>query len=115
MGSKCSPSYANLFMGSFEDKFIYPKIENKYGGYHGLIDDIFMMWTGTEEEVLSFIEDINRQHKSIKFDYNYSKSEISFLDTVAFKNTLNALSTKLYTKPTYRLAYLHQSHASLNH
>ena len=67
-----------------------------------------MIWKGTEEEVLSFFENINRQHKSIKFDYNYSKSEISFLDTVVFTNTLNALSTKLYTKPTDRPAYLHQ-------
>ena len=46
--------------------------------------------------ILSFFEDINRQHKSIKFDYYYSKSESSFLDT------------KLYTKPTDRPAYLHQ-------
>ena len=84
MGSKCSPPYANLFMGNFEDKLTYPKIENEYACYHRFIDDIFMIWTGTEEEFLSFFEDINRQHKSIKFDYNYSKSEISFLDTVVF-------------------------------
>ena len=83
--------------GNFEDKFIYPKIE-KNACYHRFIDDICMIWTGTEEELLSFFEDINHQHKSIKFDYN-SKSEISFLDTAVFKNTL-ALSKKLYQ--TYR-------------
>ena len=68
-------------MGNFENKLIYPKIENKYACYHRFIADIFMLWTGTEEELLSFFEDI-------KFDYNYSKSEISFPDTLVFKSTL---------------------------
>ena len=108
MGSKCSPSYANLFMGDFEEKFIYPKIKNKSACYYRFIDDIFMIWTGTKEELLRFFQDINLQHQSIKFDYSYSTSEISFLDTVVFKNKLNTLSTKLYTKPTDRSAYLHQ-------
>ena len=26
MGTKCAPTYANIFMGHFEEKFIYPKI-----------------------------------------------------------------------------------------
>ena len=85
MGSKCSPSYANLFMGDFEEKFIYPKIKNKSACYYRFIDDIFMIWTGTKEELLRFFEDINLQHQSIKFDYSYSTSEISFLDTVVLK------------------------------
>ena len=63
MGSKCSPSYANLFMGNFEDKFIYPKIENKSACYHCFIDDIFMVWTRTEEELLSFFEDITNTNQ----------------------------------------------------
>ena len=29
MGTKCAPSYANLFMGKFEKKYIYNRIKNK--------------------------------------------------------------------------------------
>ena len=28
MGTKCSPSYANIFMGWFEEKFIFPLLKN---------------------------------------------------------------------------------------
>ena len=72
-----------------------------------------MIWTGTEEELLSFFEDINRQHKSIKFDYNYSKSEISFLDTVVFKNTLNTRNS-IPNLQLDQLIYI-KSHTTPNH
>ena len=29
MGTKCAPSYANLFMGMFEELYIYPRLLNK--------------------------------------------------------------------------------------
>ena len=28
MGTKCAPSYANIFMGWFEEKFIFPLLRN---------------------------------------------------------------------------------------
>ena len=47
MGSVFSPSYANIFMGSFETKYIYPRIRGKCKFYSRYIDDIFMIWNGT--------------------------------------------------------------------
>ena len=43
MGTKLAPSFANIFMGWFEDYFVYtyknqPLIWKRY------IDDIFMIW-----------------------------------------------------------------------
>ena len=107
MGSKSSCRYADVFMDDFETKFIYPRIQNKHAAYYRFVDDIFMIWTGTEAELLSFFKEINTVHNSIKFDCNYSKKDINFLDTTVFKNERKTLSTKLYTKPTDRPGYIH--------
>ena len=72
MGTKCSPTYANIFMSEFEKLFIYPKIKHKSQLYLRYIDDIFLLWTATEVELKVFIEEINEVHPQIKFDINYS-------------------------------------------
>ena len=52
MGSKCSRSYADIFMVSFEKDLIYPLITNKYLCYYRFVDDIFMIWIGSEQELI---------------------------------------------------------------
>ena len=47
MGTKCAPSYANIFMGDFEEKNIYPFINQYSTLYLRYIDDIFMIWKNT--------------------------------------------------------------------
>ena len=66
MGTKCAPSYASLFMDNFETKHIFPMIRQKTKVYLRFIDDIFMLWTGTLEELKSFELEINEIHQSIK-------------------------------------------------
>ena len=44
MRTICAPSYANIFMSEFEEKYIYPLINNKSVIYLRYIDDIFMVW-----------------------------------------------------------------------
>ena len=39
-------------------------------------DDLFMIWTGTKEELLKFINGLSQKHKTIKFDFKYSKTKI---------------------------------------
>ena len=43
MGTKCAPSYANTFMGWFEEKFIFPLLTNLSDFYLHFIDDIFLI------------------------------------------------------------------------
>ena len=57
-----------------------------------------MIWTGTEQELLIFLENLNSKHKTIKFEHNIS--HISFLDTLLYKHKNNTLQTTLYRKPT---------------
>ena len=108
MGTKCAPNYANLFMALFEENFIYPRITGKAGLYLRYIDDIFMIWRGTRSELESFIREINAVHRSIKFDVNFSKTSVNFLDTTVTITPNYSIQTSLYQKPTDRHNFLHQ-------
>ena len=107
MGAKCSGSYADLFMGRFEGQHIFPRINNRHHMYTRFKDDIFLIWTNGEASLLKFFEDINGVHPSIKFECQYSKRKVNFLDTNVHIDQSGNLHTSLYTKPTDRNAYLH--------
>ena len=115
MGTKCAPPYANIFMGAFEERHIYPRILHKTRLYLRYIDDIMFIWKGTEKELKKFLDEINLQHPTIKFDHKSSRSEIEFLDLKIYKDAQGKLATKLYSKPTDRQAYLHKSSAHPHH
>ena len=115
MGTKCAPSYANIFMGKFEETHIYPRILNKTRIFLRYIDDLFFIWKGTETELLTFFDEINQVHTTIKFDFNFSTSEVNFLDLTIYKDKRGKLQTKIYTKPTDKHAYLHKNSAHPYH
>ena len=71
MGTKCAPSYANIFMGKFEETHIYPRILNKTRIFLRYIDELFFIWKGTETELMTFFDEINQVHTTIKFDFNF--------------------------------------------
>ena len=79
MGTKLAPSYANLFMAKFEEKYVHtyplqPKLCKRF------IDDIFMIWPHSMDSLLQFINHLNIVHPTIKFTSDNSDTEISFLD-----------------------------------
>ena len=81
MGTICAPSYANTFMDHFERKCIYPLTEGKSLTYFRYINNIFLIWTRTKNELDQFFKDLSKKHPSIKFDYKASKDCIVILDT----------------------------------
>ena len=97
-----------IFMGWFEEKFIFPLLTNLSDFYLRFIDDICLIWNGTKTEFDNFLKKINECHPSIKFEYDMSKTEISFLDTTVFKVD-NKLRTKVYVKPTDRKSDLQRN------
>ena len=109
MGSKCSCTYADLFMGKFEEQRIYPRIQGNHLCYNRFRDDIFMIWIGGEESLKIFLDEINKVHDSIKFEAKYSRKKIDFLDTTVYITSEKKLATTLFRKPTDRNAYLHYS------
>ena len=72
-----------------------------------------MIWTGTKQELLIFLENLNSKHKTIKFEHNISHSRISFLDTLIYRDKSNTLQTTHFKKPTDQKSYLyaHSDHA----
>ena len=64
MGTVCAPSYANLFMAP-----VYLKDMSLL--YLRYIDDIFIIWKGTKEPLITFINELNEKYKTIR-----SESEI---------------------------------------
>ena len=95
MGTNCAPSYANIFMGWFEQKFIFPLLTNLSNFSLRLIDDTFLIWNGTKTESDNFLKKINEWHCSIKFEYEMSQTETNFLDTTVFKVD-NKLRTRVH-------------------
>ena len=85
MGTQVAPTYAIIFINAFEEKFIYkhPKWSRIW---YRFIDDVFGVFRGTEHELFQFFEYCNSVHNSIKFYFEYSNNEVTFLDLVIYRN-----------------------------
>jgi hypothetical protein len=65
------------------------------------IDDIFLTWNRSEQQLIKLLTDANEWHPNIKLDYKISKS-LPFLD-VLLTNNNGTLITSVYHKPTAQL------------
>ena len=97
MGTKLAPSFANLFMGDFEEKFVET--------YHLQP----FIWTYGSEELENFVNHLNTRHNPIKFTCESSENSIDFFDITLKKSPDNSLETTLYCKPTNTHNYLYSS------
>ena len=105
MGTKMAPQYANIFMANLEENFLQ-NTHNKLLIYLRYIDDIFLLWTHREEELLQFHKNFNLENPDIHITMNHTTEEVNFLDTtIRLKN--NTLQNSLYKKPTHFQTYLH--------
>ena len=105
MGTKLAPSFANLFMGDFEEKYVYtyklkPLIWKRF------IDDIFFIWTYGQDELDKFVQHLNGCHNTIRFTLESSVDSVNFLDITVHRETNGSLSPNLYCKPTDGHNYL---------
>ena len=115
MGTPMAPAAANLFMGLLETKILdfYPDtIQREF--WKRFIDDIFLLWTDSLENLTSFLDFINSIHPTIKFTSSVSYGSIPFLD-INIKLQDGYLTTDLYCKPTDSHAYLHSSSCHPRH
>ena len=92
-------------------QIIYPLIRNPTTLYLRYIDDIILLCTKSENELLTFFEKLNQQHSSIKFEMKYSRDKIEFLDNLIYKYKNNNIQTTLYKKPKDRQNYIHSKSA----
>ena len=104
MGTRVSPTYANLFMAHFEETHIYthnsrPRIWFRF------IDDIWGIFRGDESSFKKFNFDINSVHSSIKLSGEFSNIEVNFLDVTTYRKNSKVFS-RLFCKPTDSHSYL---------
>jgi peptide-methionine (R)-S-oxide reductase len=80
------------------------------------LDDICIIWTGTEKQFLIFMNKINGLHETIKFTHSYCIKDRStaFLD-MTVKIIGNKIVKDLYRKPRDKLQYLHPSSCHPSH
>ena len=125
MGTKSAPTFANLFMGALEyvilkngttklTSLIYENFWKRF------IDDIFLLWIGTESEFEDFMKYINSVHPHIKFTatYNFATKTVPFLDVLVTVRD-GKIITDLYRKPSATVQYLlptscHPGHVTRN-
>ena len=78
------------------------------------IDDIFFIWIHGEKELEKFMSSFDSFTPNLKFTYESSKKDISFLD-LKVSLTKGKLSTDLHIKATDCHQYLHYSSGHPEH
>lgn len=71
MGTRVAPNFANVYMGRFEENFVYKTEWSNYVIiWVRFIDDIFLIWKGDIDSLTEFIDHLNNAAPSIKFTRN---------------------------------------------
>ena len=138
MGCVPAVSFANIFMAKKIDPLIMNEAmkfakdnNNPVIMLKRFIDDIFMIWRGSVEDLHKFITKINQIHPNIKFTFSHNSpnnathtctcppvKSIPFLDTSCSISN-NNIKTDLFKKETDRNQYLltsscHPAHITQN-
>ena len=106
-----APSYANLFLGKFEQHAIKNAPLKPFVWW--FIDDVFMIRREGEEHLKDFIRYLNSIHANIKFTHeysNYSHQTLPFLDV-----QVHLSNNHIHTKPTDKHQYLLKTSCHPNH
>ena len=61
-----------------------------------------MIWSGSEQELLDFMSDLNKKHPLTKFEFKFSQTKIEFLDVLVYNDQNNMLQATMYRKQTDR-------------
>ena len=105
MGSSMAPSYASLFTGKLENDFLNARVL-KPTLWLRFLDDIFMIWDHSLNELHSFIDTINNLHPCIKFTHTISQKSVTFLDVKVSKEESLDICTDVFEKETNIHQYL---------
>lgn len=103
MGACFAPNYANLFLGLWEKECVYNNVYSDKIKYYGrYIDDICLIWTGSEDELSMFHDLLNNNDRNVKLSMEHSKTTINFLDLTISKGLDGRLHTTVFRKITDR-------------
>ncbi|KAJ0060014.1 hypothetical protein NL108_018667 [Boleophthalmus pectinirostris] len=105
MGACFAPNYANLYLSFWEENYVFSNLNNlrdKILWWGRYIDDVILLWSGSEQELLQFHSYLNNTNVNIKLSLDYSLSEIHFLDLNIYKDLDGDLHSTIFRKLTDR-------------
>ncbi|XP_068099729.1 uncharacterized protein [Hyperolius riggenbachi] len=116
MGSSAAPAFANLFVGYLEETRVVgsPMYLAHVVLWTRYIDDVFVLWRGTSDELKVFIGFLNSLFEGIVFNPEVSETNVPFLDVMVTRKD-GRLNTSVYRKPTDRNTLLHYDSAHPKH
>ena len=79
IGTKFAPGFANIFMEYFEEQFL-DSCELKPWVWWRFLNDVFMIWPHSGDELGNFLAKLNSLHENVKFTWEIGLWEIAFLD-----------------------------------
>ena len=120
IGKKHAPPLACLGAGKLEEEKIFTanifkeKILNdkeseddKDRFYKRFIDDMVAAFLGTQEEAASYVEWMNTLWPGLRFTYDWSNKELTYLDVKLIITEEGTLETDRFIKPTNPQLFLH--------
>lgn len=115
MGRCWAPAFADIFMAHWEKSLFQHcaslNISIPEELWFRFLDDIFIIWPFSHQELLSFLEVANSWHPNIKLTSTISESQVDFLDLTIFKGPRFAkegiFDTRSFRKETDTMQYLH--------
>lgn len=106
IGASVSVAVAEIFVHvSIEKK--RKKLQKQPVIFYRYIDDIFGIFTGTEEELKEYHEELNNFHPDLKFTLEWSREKLPFLDTMVYWDKEMCPQTTTFYKPSNTHQYLH--------
>ena len=83
MGTHNAPSFANLFLGKFEQQFL--RTQNRLPlVWWRYIEDVFAIWTHEVPCLDAFLQELNSYHTTVKFTADWSAKMVTLLDTQVY-------------------------------
>ena len=114
MGSKCSPSICDIrayeVINDILNKF---KFKNDIVFFGRFRDDAVLVFHSSRDRVIEFFKIANAHHPLLKFTFDISDSEMTFLDTTVYKgvrfDNIGILDIRSHFKSTNTYQYLHRT------
>lgn len=86
MGTNCMPPAAQLYLAREWEGVAKERMGSAFPSvFKRFIDDGFVIFEGSEQEMLEFVRMLGSLLPNIKITYNYSQFEVDFLDIVIYK------------------------------
>jgi len=106
MGSNCAVSIANIYMGTYIDLPISRRHQVVFK-YCRFIDDVALVFKGTEDELDALYQQANQLHPGLTFTIVKDRESLDVLDVTFYNDSeQTTLQYRTYQKPINKFLYI---------